>query len=184
MHSNGDFLRNSDIATDMWYAEINDPGYDWNNPGFSMGTGHFTQVVWKSVTHVGFGISGSFVCGRYNPPGNYYGQFPEEVPRLVPGWEKLKAVDDAIKAAEEAEKDRIAKAKRAAEREANKPKTRREFLKRKPEFDFPKGAIGARWSVSVQTRGKTTTKTSKVTFRFSDGHTEVKDIVETFVDPN
>ena len=29
-------------ATDMWYEEIKD--YNFNNPGFKSGTGHFTQV--------------------------------------------------------------------------------------------------------------------------------------------
>ena len=31
-------------ATQSWYREINDPGYDFNNPGRKSGTGHFTQV--------------------------------------------------------------------------------------------------------------------------------------------
>ena len=31
-------------ATQSWYREINDPGYDFNNPGRKKGTGHFTQV--------------------------------------------------------------------------------------------------------------------------------------------
>lgn len=29
--------------------------YDWNNPGFSMETGHFTAMNWKAVTKVGCG---------------------------------------------------------------------------------------------------------------------------------
>lgn len=29
-----------------WYNEIH--SYNWYNPGFSMGTGHFTQMVWKT----------------------------------------------------------------------------------------------------------------------------------------
>ncbi|CAK9785900.1 unnamed protein product [Cutaneotrichosporon oleaginosum] len=29
--------------------------YDWNNPGFSMETGHFTAMTWKAVTKVGCG---------------------------------------------------------------------------------------------------------------------------------
>ena len=31
-------------ATKSWYDELEDPGYDFENPGFDGGTGHFTQV--------------------------------------------------------------------------------------------------------------------------------------------
>ena len=27
--------------------------YNWDNPGFSESTGHFTQIVWKASTQVG-----------------------------------------------------------------------------------------------------------------------------------
>lgn len=40
--SGADDMRDSDDATMMWYDELNDPGYDYNNHGFGMGTGHFT----------------------------------------------------------------------------------------------------------------------------------------------
>ncbi|KAJ3860063.1 CAP domain-containing protein, partial [Lentinula novae-zelandiae] len=52
-------------------------------PTFSSSTGHFTQVVWKSTTSVACAIAtcnflgngtGYLVC-RYDPPGNYLGQF-------------------------------------------------------------------------------------------------------------
>ena len=42
MHSDEKLLKDTDAATDMWYLEINDPGYDFDSPGFASGTGHFT----------------------------------------------------------------------------------------------------------------------------------------------
>lgn len=66
-----------------WYEE--EALYDYANPGFSYDTGHFTQVVWKGTTEIGCafktGCSGwpiTWVC-QYNPPGNYLGQFEENV---------------------------------------------------------------------------------------------------------
>lgn len=60
-------------ACDMWYNEITD--YDFNNPGFTGSTGHFTQVVWKGSQKFGAGIAtdaagSTYVVGRYSPPGN------------------------------------------------------------------------------------------------------------------
>ena len=67
-------------AVDMWYNEVKD--YDFNNQGFSMGTGHFTQVVWKGSKNLGCGIacgSGCVVTCNYYPAGNYLGQFESNV---------------------------------------------------------------------------------------------------------
>ena len=71
------------MASEMWYNELKDPGYDFNNGGFSSGTGHFTQVVWKDCDYVGFGISGGWVVGRYSPAGNMQGDYPQNVLPLV-----------------------------------------------------------------------------------------------------
>jgi len=69
-------------ATEMWYDEVDK--YRFNNPGFSTGTGHFTQIVWANTTEMGGGKAKSstgaqFVVVRYTPPGNVLGQFPENV---------------------------------------------------------------------------------------------------------
>jgi len=68
-------------AVESWYGELHDPGYDFSNSGFHGGTGHFTQVVWKSTTHVGMAASpnGTFVVANYFPAGNFMGEFPNNV---------------------------------------------------------------------------------------------------------
>jgi hypothetical protein len=69
---------------DLFYTEIK--YYNYNAPGFSKATGHFTQVVWKSSKSIGVGVakgrSGTtYVVVNYYPPGNYLGQFSANVPR-------------------------------------------------------------------------------------------------------
>jgi uncharacterized protein YkwD len=75
-----------DWPVNAWYGEIQ--YYDYNNPVFNKTTGHFTQVVWKSTTHVGCakaicphagGQWDYWVC-RYSPSGNVDGQFLANVP--------------------------------------------------------------------------------------------------------
>ncbi|EDQ99604.1 uncharacterized protein LACBIDRAFT_334862 [Laccaria bicolor S238N-H82] len=72
-------------AVNDWMSEA--PDYDYNHPGFSEGTGHFTQVVWKSTTQVACAVAScpagtifsdyasQYVICRYTPPGNYDGEF-------------------------------------------------------------------------------------------------------------
>jgi len=69
----------------MWYDEVDNPGYDFNNPGFSAGTGHFTALVWKSTTKLGCGVSGMYVVCHYcETAGNWRGAFRDNVlPRIV-----------------------------------------------------------------------------------------------------
>ncbi|KAI2657127.1 Golgi-associated plant pathogenesis-related protein 1 [Labeo rohita] len=59
-------------AVDSWYSEIKD--YNFSTPGNQPGTGHFTQVVWKSSTELGVGLATDgktvFVVGQYRPAGN------------------------------------------------------------------------------------------------------------------
>jgi len=50
-----------------------------------METGHFTQLVWKNSQRLGVGIAFSydhrqvFVVAQYSPPGNYEGQYQDNV---------------------------------------------------------------------------------------------------------
>ncbi|CAF0787118.1 unnamed protein product [Brachionus calyciflorus] len=63
-----------------WYNEIKQYKYRDYQPG----TGHFTQVVWKSTKEVGLGLAkandGSiYVVANYYPAGNFIGQFSDNV---------------------------------------------------------------------------------------------------------
>ena len=70
------------MMTDDWYNEVNQ--YDFNNPGFVSGTGHFTQVVWKGSREVGFGYAQArdgyyYGVANYYPAGNYLNEFEDNV---------------------------------------------------------------------------------------------------------
>lgn len=70
-------------AVTAWYDENKD--YDYSNPGYSSGTGHFTQVVWKSTSQLGCGVTkcsnGPLYTCSYYVPGNVVGgnNFEENV---------------------------------------------------------------------------------------------------------
>ncbi|XP_078365331.1 uncharacterized protein LOC144649653 isoform X1 [Oculina patagonica] len=76
-------------AVTGWYNEVCKPGYNFNSGGFSGGTGHFTQVVWKESTVLGIGrvetmkngMKCAYIVGRYKPAGNMMGAFQQNVPR-------------------------------------------------------------------------------------------------------
>lgn len=80
----GQELTADDVAN-MWYQESSK--YNYNNPGFRNGTGHFTQMVWSDTTHMGAArvVRGnqSYVVANYTPPGNITnnGQFEKNVRR-------------------------------------------------------------------------------------------------------
>jgi len=68
---------------EMWYSEIND--FDFNKKPLEgkKGTGHFTQLIWKSSKLVGIamavGNNGYFVVANYFPQGNIIGKYPDNI---------------------------------------------------------------------------------------------------------
>jgi glioma pathogenesis-related protein 2 len=73
---------NGITSVQSWYDEVKN--YNFSTPGFSAQTGHFTQVVWKNSGKLGCGKATSkdskvFVVCNYEPPGNYQGQFAQNV---------------------------------------------------------------------------------------------------------
>ncbi|XP_015755316.1 PREDICTED: Golgi-associated plant pathogenesis-related protein 1-like isoform X2 [Acropora digitifera] len=77
-------------ATAVKYFYMEEKYYNYSNPHFSLRTGHFTQVVWKSTKQIG-AVSKrrkdgkTVVVVRYHPPGNFGGYFDTNVfpPRRV-----------------------------------------------------------------------------------------------------
>ncbi|KAL3318528.1 hypothetical protein Ciccas_002806 [Cichlidogyrus casuarinus] len=85
------------IASNMWYGEIRN--YDFNKDQ-QLPSGHFSQLVWKACKEVGFGIAFSpnttraIIVARYLPPGNWRGQWAENVPRPLNGKVYLPFLED------------------------------------------------------------------------------------------
>lgn len=93
-HSHGSYGENLALGTagvdddpekivDLWYRGF--ASYDFARGGFSLRTGHFTQVVWNGTRRLGCGTSTCkgkriWVC-NYDPPGNYRGQYASNVLR-------------------------------------------------------------------------------------------------------
>ncbi len=90
----GSSLNSEDVAmaqaVQSWYDEMND--YDFRSGASKNGgvIGHFTQLVWKQSTEVGCafnsncnnmfgGMNNVVVVCRYSPPGNYMGQYVQNV---------------------------------------------------------------------------------------------------------
>lgn len=72
-------------AVDAWYDEIKQHSFHFEPA--SMGTGHFTQLVWKDSKELGVGMSKNskgqvYVVANYDPPGNYVGKYAVSVPPI------------------------------------------------------------------------------------------------------
>jgi len=66
---------------EAWYSEIKD--YNFGKLEGQKGTGHFTQLVWKSTKAVGIamekGNNGYYVVANYYPAGNIIGRYPDNI---------------------------------------------------------------------------------------------------------
>lgn len=65
-----------------WYREIKD--YDFKKSEPIKGTGHFTQLIWKGSKEMGVAVAKAksgkiYVVAVYYPPGNYIGEYKENV---------------------------------------------------------------------------------------------------------
>jgi len=68
-------------ASETWCDEINYYAYDVISPNKNKGTGHYTQMVWKTTKSVGIGIARFgkeevIIVANYDPPGNIIGKKP------------------------------------------------------------------------------------------------------------
>lgn len=68
-------------ASTSWASEIEDYRRERCCGNQFSQTGHYTQMIWSTTTHVGIGYaitpSGqTYVVARYNPPGNWKGVYP------------------------------------------------------------------------------------------------------------
>ncbi len=68
-------------ASNAWIEEKSEYNHrgNWNDNW--QAAGHYTQIVWRSTTHMGLGVAVSnsgetYVVARYNPPGNFFGEKP------------------------------------------------------------------------------------------------------------
>lgn len=65
-------------AAQMWYDEIKSTN-NGRVSSFGMGTGHYTQVVWRGTTSFGCGHSSGLVVCQYGEAGNMQGSFNSNV---------------------------------------------------------------------------------------------------------
>ena len=87
------------------YGEVCKPGYSFS--GTSAGAaGHFTQVVWKGTVSLGIGMATgksetglfcSYVVARYRPPGDFIGEYKENVPKGEFNKEICAKLDEMVK---------------------------------------------------------------------------------------
>ncbi|GLC45418.1 hypothetical protein PLESTM_001732000 [Pleodorina starrii] len=93
--------KDAEAATIAFYDEV--AQYDFNRQGFSLATGHFTQVVWKGTQRIGIGIGQAggrrFHVFHYAPAGNMQGCFESNVEPPRPSQQRLSAPPGSASAA-------------------------------------------------------------------------------------
>ncbi|ORY74504.1 CAP domain-containing protein, partial [Leucosporidium creatinivorum] len=73
-----------------WASE--ESSYDYNNPGFSMDTGHFTQLVWVGTTKIGCSLVAcdsagmSILVCEYEEFGNMGGEYGKSALKRLRRW--------------------------------------------------------------------------------------------------
>ncbi|KAH9278837.1 Golgi-associated plant pathogenesis-related protein 1 [Echinococcus granulosus] len=88
-------------VTLLWYNEIKNYPFVGEDP---IRCGHFSQLIWKNTTAVGMGVAESAdktavtVVAHYRPPGNFRGQWGNNVPRLIHGIPHAFSVEELTKA--------------------------------------------------------------------------------------
>lgn len=68
-------------ASKAWYNEINDYSNQKINVNNIAKVGHYTQMVWRSTTKMGIGVSrcpsgATIIVANYSPRGNFLGERP------------------------------------------------------------------------------------------------------------
>jgi hypothetical protein len=78
-------------ASISWYSEAKNYNYSTAQAQSGFVTGHFTAMIWKSVTSVGFGYSqvaenggyAVYVVANYWPVPNVLGKYAANIPALI-----------------------------------------------------------------------------------------------------
>ena len=89
------------------YQEVCFRDYDFDKDPSTPGTAHFSQIIWQATKLFGIGRAiirrGDQTCtyfvARYDPPGNYIGQFDEQVKKGNFSKRVCKNLDKIIKEA-------------------------------------------------------------------------------------
>lgn len=79
-------LQSKQLSVPIYYCRYDEvKDYNFGRGGWQSGTGHFTQVVWKSSKELGLGRAKTsdgkltYVVARYRPAGNIINFMAENV---------------------------------------------------------------------------------------------------------